>query len=338
MKWKADHFSQNLRRFYGKNLPLHSNKEKECGIGSFTLIIVEDTHPIYAPRYTNQGVSTVNINMFDMKELIRKEVCGNVLHATNTPQEFEHDVVLLLGINSKDLISSNYRIDNSEQELWYMPGENGWNSIKELLYVLNSTSKYVILRNFENFPDQVEYGKHSDIDMLCDSYQTTQLILNGQPTTSTRSRVQNTLRIADDYINIDIRFIGDGYLDKKWETDILNFRLIDNKQFYRPNETFYLFSLIYHALIQKGTISQDYIDRVKDLSERILSFPIILSDERMALSALESYMQSQGYKFVEPSDKSVAFNYFKVGASASLNRRLHHLRNVISNAVKDRSN
>ena len=39
IKWKAAEFMKNLKRFYGNKLPNASLKAKECGKGSFLLVL-----------------------------------------------------------------------------------------------------------------------------------------------------------------------------------------------------------------------------------------------------------------------------------------------------------
>lgn len=334
MKWREDEFSSNLRRFYGRNLPENSDKARECGNGVFTLVIVEDSQPIYVPRYTNQGVQVVNAHMFDMKDLFRRIAKSNVIHATNTEREFEHDVTLLLGINRDDLVASDFQIDNSKDEYSTLMGANGWRNIEELFYGLNSTANYVVLRNFENFPDSIQYGKHSDIDILCDNYKTMQLILNGEPTTISKHRVQNKIRVGDSFINVDIRYVGDNYLDKKWEQDILDKRVLRKNGFYTPSDVDYLYSMTYHALIQKSKVSEDYIIRAKQLSISTGEKQIILSDERGSLKSLGEFMQSHRYEYVEPTDSTVAYNFHKVNGKASINRHLHYLKHNLRLRIK----
>lgn len=317
VEWDAKLFDQNLRRFYGQNLPKNSNKCKECGIGPFTAIIVCDMHPVYAPRRTTSGVHVVNINMFDEKEKIRKFAGSNILHSTNTVQEAEHDITLLFGMSSKDLLSHNFSNTVIKKNI---VGSHGWTDIKTMLYVLNHTCKYVILRNFENYPESIKYGEHSDIDILCDNYEIVKLILNSKNSTSQPGRVQQIVAIGDNYVNVDLRYVGDGYYDSKWEKDILSKRVYDDRGFYVPDTESYLFTLMYHALIQKNKIANDYASRITDLCKDIGLTEINLCDEDSSLSILKNYMHDYSYQFVEPKDYTVGFNYRKINARAGLYR------------------
>ena len=335
ISWTEELFDQNLRRFYGKNLPKNSNKQKECGVGPFKVILVEDKQPIYAPRRTNQGTKIVNVNMFDSKEMYRRMLNGNILHATNSIEEFRHDLALLLHISQEDLIKSNFSVsDRVSEECFDIAGSNGWNSFEELLYIMNNSMNYVILRNFENLPEKIKFGKHSDLDILCENRDVAKLILNSVSTTKNPKRVQEKVYVGDDYINVDVRYLGDNYYDEKWEKNILETREYSNKGFYIQNTVNYIYTLIYHAIIQKRSISEDYIDRISDLCEELDIEKIDLKNEYKSLDCLKKYMEKHDYIFVEPIDPSVTYNYFKVGKKSTIKRKKQHFLRVFKGIVK----
>lgn len=335
IKWKKELFSQNLRRFYGRNLPKNSSKENECGTGPFTVVIVEDINPIYAPRKTNQGIQMVNINMFDSKEMYRNWAHSNVIHASNSTKESNHDITLLFGISPIDLKMGGFEFDHKGDSI-DLVGAEGWISIEQILYVLNYTLEYVILRNFENYPYCIEYGEHSDVDILCENFDTAKLILNSNNSTKQKKRVQQIVKIGEEKINFDLRYVGDGYLDEKWEKNILLNRVYNEKGFYTPNHIDYLFTIIYHVLIQKSEISKDYISRVEELSKFLYIEKIDISNENDALIALNDYLVKNNYSVVEPTDSTVAYNYYKLNGHASLSRRIHKLKRDIKIFLKRR--
>lgn len=197
--WKKDNFSRNLTRFYGKNLPKNSNKEKVCGNGPFLLITVWDRDPLYRPRRTSHGVDVVNVRMFDAKEMYRKWTkSGHGIHGTNSLKEVKHDIVLMTGLSYEDYIAKYADNNSSESNIEFtaLLGENGFESVKDVLYVLNHAAEYVILRNFENFPEQFQIDEHADIDLLTDNYFALQCLLNARPAHKSKYRVQNIIRIA----------------------------------------------------------------------------------------------------------------------------------------------
>ena len=326
LEWTAERFAANLRRFYGKNLPPRSSKELECGIGPFSLFILRDNHPIYSPRKTTHGVQIVNAVMFDAKEMYRAWARQNVVHATNSPQEFRHDITLLTGMSPEDLAANGFSLPpESRRPGFDIAGTHGWANVRQMLYLLNHTLNYVVLRNFDNLPDRVDLGPHSDLDLLTDDKEVAALLLNAVPTTSVRGRVQHRVQVGESYLNVDIRHVGDGYYDAPWEHDILVRRRFWNQAFYVPDGANTLYSLVYHALIHKSAISLDYPERILKLCDEIGVPPIKLTDEVQALDCLRQFMAERKYAFVDPKDPSVTFNYFKVGAKARFIRKKQHI-------------
>ncbi len=333
--WKKELFTQSLRRFYGKNLPANSNKENECGIGSFIIAVVEDKAPIYAPRRTNQGVKIVNVNMFDSKEMYRKWAKSNVIHATNSIIEANHDITLLLGISPADMYDNGFNIKTKDDKI-DLAGAEGWESIEQMFYILNHTVQYVILRNFENLPHSIDYGEHSDIDILCENIDVTKLVLNSSNSTNQKARVQQIVKIENKTVNIDLRHIGDGYLDDNWEKSILVNRVFNTNGFYMPDKENYLYSMIYHALIQKSVVSCDYVSRTKELCNSLGIKDIDLSDEENALIELNAFLLNKKYKVVEPKDPTVAYNYYKLNGPASILRKWYKLKKDVKLLIKGR--
>lgn len=322
LEWTPDCFVKNLRRFYGKKLPPNSSKERECGIGPFGAFVVRDPRPVYSPRKTTHGLQIVNAGMFDSKEMYRAWAKRNVIHATNSPEEFRHDITLLLGMSPEDLERQRFiRPRGSERPGFDIVGCRQWDDVRQLLHVLNNTLNYVVLRNFDNLPGHVDLGPHSDLDILTDEPEIAALLLNARPTTSVRGRVQHRVQVGGNYLNIDIRHVGDGYYDARWERDILRNRVFREEGFYVPSDADLLHALVYHALLQKRVVADDYPRRVLALCRKADCPSIDLRDEVDALDRLRSFMSARHYEFTDPMDPSVTFNYFKVGAKARFLRK-----------------
>lgn len=103
IKWDKKAFSNNLSKFYGKNLPPNCHKEKEVGTGKFLLVILEDEVPLYAIRRTNSGENIINVNVFDTKEMYRAVVGGHNIHSSNTEDETAHDLKVLTGFDLSEI-------------------------------------------------------------------------------------------------------------------------------------------------------------------------------------------------------------------------------------------
>ena len=318
IQWEKKNFSKNLTRFYGENLPKNSNKEKECGNKKFLLVVVEDKTPLYKERITSKGVKIVNVNMYDSKEMYRNWTGGgHKIHGTNTIEEFKHDIVMLTGISQTDYLKY---IKNGifTKKFSKMPGEDYWNSIEELIYVMNETLKYVVLRNFDGIFSKENRGIHSDIDILTNNYKDAKLIINSKSDKISKKRVRNIIKLKDDIVYMDIRYLGDKYYCRNWENDILENRYKTNMLYYRTSEENFKYSLLYHALIHKVKISEDYLEKFKEY------FPDVFENNTDYIKGLndklQKYLIEKSYCMEEPKDYSVYFNSKITNKKMSINK------------------
>ena len=136
------------------------------------VIVFEDLKPTFQNRPTSSGYRRVNSNVFDFKQKLRSDLGGgHIIHATDSVKETNKDLTLLTGLNLQDFKKLNSdewsgRIDKIENNVF---GFNGFKDISELFYLLNSTLDYVVLRNFEEFPDKIVLNEHSDVDLLVEN-------------------------------------------------------------------------------------------------------------------------------------------------------------------------
>ena len=186
-----------------------------------------------------------------------------------------------------------------------------WASVRELFAAVR-TEKYVVLRNFENLEEEITSGPHPDIDFLCADPDKLKEALHLQPRGKVRDGIHYKAAVGGKEVAVDLRHIGDGYLDKKWEYHILKNRKVFDRMCFIPEETDHMYSLLYHALIQKRAVSDDYCE--------ILSafFGSAFSDgsRQERLAVLETFMKQNGYSYTYPEYPLAIFN--TEGASAEL--------------------
>ncbi|HOO47263.1 MAG TPA: hypothetical protein PLM29_13590 [Deltaproteobacteria bacterium] len=326
IRWSSRNFSRNLTRFYGEKLPDGSHKERHCGRGPFSLIVVRDLHPVYENRETSKGNQLVNVNLFDAKERYRLWTGGgHRVHATNTPRETRHDLALLFGRDAERYFEKDavrFETGTVERDV---PGADGWEDLEELFYVLNNTLNYIVLRNYECLPHEYTMAAHGDIDLLTENYQETVFITNSAPVFRLKHRVLNRVRIGNDDVLFDFRHVGDKYYDVNWEKDILRRRVLAPGGFYIPAPKDYFYSLLYHAAVHKKEIAPDYRVRLVEIAAGagIDGVSTVLFDDRFQVRTfLQSYLTEHGYDFTEPIDFSVYYNENTVGRKrTSLKRR-----------------
>ena len=263
-------------RFYGVRV----NDERFKS--SLDLYLVIDPNPVYAERKTTKGLRQVNTTMFDLKKRMRKLVPGYRIHATDNIQETKDNLrVLQLKYKSKK-----------------------FRSVSELFESIKSL-KYVVMRNFEGFPDKIQIDEHLDIDILCEDYYEFKRAVDGDSARKNfryedgEYRILNWVSIAGKKVMMDIRFVGDDYYDKRFENDMLSTRIFDaDRGIWIPNEEYHKNGLIYHALIHKDKVSDTYAKRFKEMS---------IDDPK---AELKCWMEDKKYSFVRPKDKSVKFNTY----------------------------
>ena len=159
-----------------------------------------------------------------------------------------------------------------------------WNSLKELFTKLNEL-EYVILRNHETLEEEIHAG--GDIDILCPekAYLVEQIHADRRVL---RDEVFNYfVMIEDKKIPIDIREVGDGYYDEKWERDLLDKR-VRTTEFYIMDDENYKYSLLYHALLHKFSIKEAYIDTLNDM------FGTEIGNDDGTYKLLGNYMRKMG--------------------------------------------
>ena len=307
VSWSSQNFSENLARFYGANPPPDSGKEKHIGKGPFHLIIVEDRQPIYATRETSKGNLTVNTNIFDLKQKYRSETGGgHKIYATNNLDESKHDVRLILEADFNEYAKSKEwdgKLIEIERDLI---GANGWKSISELFDALNDLTTYVVMRNFECLPNEYYIDNHGDIDLLVESLEETIYITNGKKAFQEENRVHYYIKIGNISVPFNFRYVGDNYYDINLQLKMIEEREFSQNGFYMPSIENYFYTLLYHALIHKPGISENYSNRLFDLGSKF-KLNIERGKENF-LSLLSRFMYRYGFEFTRPIDQSVYYN------------------------------
>jgi hypothetical protein len=336
VEWSQEHFSSNLSRFYGQKLPNGSFKEKHCGRGSFYLVVVRDDQPQYKHRLTSRGrEESVNTNMFDKKQLYRSWTGGgHRVHGTDNVEETAHNLKLLLGHDYIQYESLNKNWSGELTKLKRdLTGYNGWDKIEDVFSVLNVTSNYIILRNFECFPDQYTMEEHGDIDFLSDKPIDLAYILNGKKVYNQSFRRHYVTKIAGEDVYFDVRGIDDGYYDKEWANRILKSKEFIKNLFYVPGNNNLYYSMLYHALIHKKELSVDYFKRLNELNLNVEEFGF-----EEFVRQLKGYMADNNISFVEPKDLTVYYNTRVAQNRVSLHRRFWNayvsLKEIIKRIIR----
>lgn len=212
-----------------------------------------------------------------------------------------------------------------------------WNSLDEFFTCLNEKACYVILRNFENLDSDVLLLKHPDIDILCSDRAFLLSISRSFPRGNNNDYIHRFIFVKNKKIDVDIRCIGDGYYDTYWEKNILLDRVFYNGKFYIPSKQNYFYSLLYHVLIQKNEISNDYVQKLGELARDLN----ILNNTFLNIPTLQSFMREKKYKFTYPESPYTIANFKNVDKSLIkkefrkiFERKFVNIRSLITKKIK----
>ena len=183
-------------------------------------------------------------------------------------------------------------------------------NIEEFFLVLNQANiNYLVLRNFENLLEPKLYvDGHSDIDLLCESARTIVELVDARPIVPDRSKLQDDgihylIQVAGQPVQLDLRQVGDGYYCTKWQKNLLE-RKVMNNGFYVMTDEDYFFTLAYHAILQKRSLSREYFIRLCDKADE-LDLNVDEYSESGLLRLLENHMREHGYRFTYSHDLMV---------------------------------
>lgn len=255
-------------------------------------------------RETTDGQKYVNTNVFDKKREYRQLTGGgHLIHCSNDDFETNRDLTLLFGLNTKDFLAHPPTSTTWQHNCI---GIDGYKSIEQLFYVLNNSIDYCVLRNFECLPDEYTDEGHGDIDLLVENMQQMTCLTLASSVYNEPYRVYHTISIAGKEVPFDFRYVGDNYYDVKWESHILEHRKFEKDLFYVPSSEDLYHSLLYHAYIQKKKVKTDYLPKLQRYAQSIgQSFD---ADVPMAIGQLDSFMEKNGYEYIQPNDITVIYN------------------------------
>lgn len=193
-----------------------------------------------------------------------------------------------------------------------------FSSPSEIFYLLNTAGiEYVVLRNYENLAECEAFllEGHPDIDILCRDSQAIVRILDAQ----TRRKDEPPFKgdgthyyvyVRGKKVCLDLRYLGDGYYCKSWEEDMLARKQPQGDYFVLCPED-YFYSLIYHAILQKRELSQEYNIRLTEMATK-MNVLIEKADTPSFLAELQRFMKEKGYRFEYPKDKTVPCRFHLV--------------------------
>lgn len=306
--WSKDFYRQNIARFYERPAPEGPFVDWDSKVGPppFRFLIVRDAHPRYTWKRSVSGIiepsnERVVAAKYKYRDLFTKKY---QIHSSNNIEEFLFQAVMVLGADRllHTLSNPSTALQVLEKDL---EGSGGWNNWQDLFDVMNIGVRYLVLRNFEGLPEQL---LDTDIDFLCDNFQRLASLCAVQQ--KPKQPYKGKLRVAGEYINTDIRHIGDRYYPAPWQADMLQRRNF-SEGFFVPAHDDLFFSILYHCKVQKVQVKNKYIPELSMLAEH-LRFDWFdgedLKDDMKCGSIISGYMRARGLYYEDPIDKGVQKN------------------------------
>lgn len=176
-----------------------------------------------------------------------------------------------------------------------------WNSIDDMFAALERAGVvYIILRNHEEIDQENFYTSgHADIDFLVIDPRRFAKQIHAAPRFQTDDRIHYIVNIGGTKVVLDLRSLGDDYYDTKWQRSMIKNRAKKDGRFYIMDEVNYYYSLIYHAVLQKKALADDYLQRLNAMAARL---SVNAESEEGHLAALENFMRQRGYFYTIPYD------------------------------------
>jgi hypothetical protein len=311
VRWSPDKTVNDFERLYGQTLWGTSPKHEEVGDGPFLLLILEDTAPAYSYRSNVTGyVELTNVHVADVKAAARALTGGYRIHSSNNIREFFRDATLILGPERLGAIIAQAAPATGTQVLAEdVVGSHGWDSLDQVFRTLRWTSRYVVLRNFEDLPGAVEDDR--EIDVLCDDQTDLAAVLNATEVYPGPEGAAFRTVVAGEEVLFDTRYVGDGYLDTTWQREILARREWHGSLVAVPRHDDHLFSLLYHAKVQKPSVKPAYGPRLTTLALDVglpEAVARTITDDAVAASQLDGYLAGHGFTVPLPLDPAVHRN------------------------------
>lgn len=318
--WSRAHFARSLTRFYGQSLPPGSDKEQRCGTGAFLLIVVEDPAPVAGTRTVWGSRRTVNTRMFDAKERYRAWAgSGHRVHSTVAAAETDHDLFLLLGERAAAYARASRRPwDGSFRPLARDPtGTGGWTSLAEMLTAVELTIAYVLL------PAGVLRRVRLLVEGSWDHWGVEWLVAAPDEEPARGRRAEYAISVAGERLQLELRHVGDGYVDAAWQRAMLRDRVRAPAGHFvlAPSDELHLrlYEWSAHGLALPSS------SRLAELASAAGVPPSGVRDEPARQALLELFLREHGYAFHprEEEPTSVPSRAGRLGtAAAGVARRL----------------
>ena len=273
------------------------------------VIAIVDHIPRYGWRKSVSAAQNLNVHMHDLKAFLRGKLHGQN-YRLHSSVNVEEAALTLKPIGWGQLLQSRPT----------------FHSFTHLFRTLDKhlPLKYVVQRWHLELGLGLQHFSHrKDVDVLVNDYYAFKGITGARSVNTDLMReqnnaglIRNTILISGHEIAFDVRYIGDGYNDPMWQSHILKHRRRHREgasglSFHVPSDEDYYFTLLYHCLVQKTTVTNfaaKWDNYMKPLGLRLsqtIDARDILQRTRAAWNVLDKYMTLHQYSYTHPRDPNV---------------------------------
>lgn len=183
------------------------------------------------------------------------------------------------------------------------------NQLKDLFNHLNNNCRYLVLRNWDNLLDESIYGQgHEDIDVLCEDLGEFIKITGAKRVHSEKDRDNYVVPFEGMNVRFDVRWVGDGYYPEGMERAMLNNRRMNEQSVFIPSIVDYYYSLAYHALLQKPSVSEEYLEKLNQVRQILTQTRASIEQSAISIELCD-FLKKNEWKFEYPNDPGVYVNY-----------------------------
>lgn len=316
--WPTAHVDDNFLRLYAappqRGTGTHFKRKEIVGAGTFAVVTVEDRAPRYIyDRTFSKKVELVNRAIVEAKARYRDWTGGGFrVHSSNSLGEFFRDMTLLVGADELTRLIARTEPYAGEPAVVAasLAGADGWPSLQALFEHLVRGVDCMVLRNFEQLPASLLAGD-ADIDALCRSPHDVAAIANATVRVDANGKFACETLVGGAPLPMDLRFVGDGYYDAAWQSDMLARAQLRNGCVLVPAPEDHFFSLLYHAKLHKRAVKPTYGPRLAELAQAI-GLPSYagcnLADDATAAGLLAGYLAAGHYRASVPLDVWVDYH------------------------------
>ena len=294
--WPNHDVASKLNELYpNRDFDKNSPKVQEIGGNELILMVVEDVG-------SNQSIT------LKLKSNYRKKYIGNVFHISDGADDGYYNFAALTGLSEKVytnyVISEDVMVVSKDDEIAQLSAPK-FSHLSDVLHWLNEHEQYVVLRNWEDYSSNNLDEKHMDVDILVHDFYRTITLLGATQADDTPERVRYLVNTKHGVIPFDVRFVGDGYYDSKWEMCMLLERELKDS-FYVLSSFHYFYSLAYHALFHKKLISVDYVEKLFKIASEAQIIELVNSPNKEKIRLLlKNFLRKNKYEITSPIDPSV---------------------------------